>query len=328
MALGDRLRRVRWTLGRQWFSVWDVRNYYTVLEARAIAGAEMSFGFFLMALAAAVLATAGLLLGNVTVIIGSMCVAPYLGPSRAVCIGALFRNGRVTVRGLVKQLVGLMLVGAGTAYALTAALQAGIPGVTVTGEIMLRAMPTVHHVVSVVVAAAAGAAASLALSADPRVVETPWGEIFDAVIGVEIAISLIPPACVVGIGLAFGQPSISRNALFLLLVNLLGLDILGSMLMLAIRGVRTRYLDLEKAVRLAAQSVLAGTPGVLFRESAVDVTLLAEKAVDVRATVRCSGDGELASALAPAIATAIREGTGCRSEVTVDVIPSHSYSTF
>ena len=206
MALGDRLRRVRWTLGRQWFSVWDVRNYYTVLEARAIAGADMSFGFFLMALAAAVLATAGLLLDNVTVIIGSMCVAPYLGPSRAVCIGGLFRNWRVTARGLVKQLVGLMLVGAGTAYALTAALQAGIPGVTVTGEIMLRAMPTVHHVVlSVVVAAAAGAAASLALSADPRVVETPWGEIFDAVIGVEIAISLIPPACVVGIGLAFGQ---------------------------------------------------------------------------------------------------------------------------
>ena len=258
-----------------------------------------------------------------------MCVAPYLGPSRAVCIGGLFRNWGVTIRGLVKQLVGLMLVGAGTAYAVTTALQTAFPGIEVTHEITLRAMPTVHHVVlSVLVAAAAGAAASLALSADPRVVETPWGQIFDAVIGVEIAISLIPPACVVGIGLAFGQPLISRNALLLLLVNVLGLDILGSMLMLAIRGVRARYLDLEKAVQRAAESVLAGTPGVLFRASTVDVTLLAEKAVDVRATVRCSGDGGLASVLAPAIATAIQEGTGCRSEVTVDVIPSHSCSTF
>jgi len=59
MTFGDRWRSVRWTVGRQWFGVWEVRNYYRVLEARATAGAEITSGFFLMALAAAVLASAG-----------------------------------------------------------------------------------------------------------------------------------------------------------------------------------------------------------------------------------------------------------------------------
>jgi uncharacterized hydrophobic protein (TIGR00271 family) len=329
MNLGDRLRGIRWTLGRQWFGVWEVRNYYSTLETRASAGAEITLGYFMIALAAAILATAGLLLDNATVIIGSMCVAPFLGPSRAVCIGGLFRNWRVMLRGLAKQLLGLLLIGAGTAYAITAILQASLPGIDATNEIMLRAMPTPPHVVlSVLIAVAAGSAASLALSADPRVVETPWGQVIDAVIGVEIAISLIPPAAVVGIGLALGQPAISRNALLLLLVNVVGLDIVGSMLMLALRGVRAKYLLLENAVRRAAESALARVPGVLLRASTVDVTLLGETAVDIRAAVRCSDDRPLPSALAREIAGTIRERTGCRSEVTVDVIPSQSYSAF
>lgn len=329
MGLGNRLRGVRWTLERQWFGVWEVRNYYSTLESRARAGAEITPGFFLMALAAAMLATAGLLLDNVTVIIGSMCVAPFLGPSRAVCIGGLFRNWRVMLRGLAKQLLGLLLIGAGTAYAITTILQTSVPGIDATDEVMLRAMPTSRHfVLSVLIAVAAGAAASLSLSADPRVVETPWGQVFDAVIGVEIAISLIPPASVVGIGLALGQPAISRNALLLMMVNVVGLDILGSMLMLALRGVRAKYLVLENAVRRAAESALAGVPGVLLRASTVDVTLLGGRAVDIRAAVRCSDDSPLPCALAREIAGAVQERTGCRSEVTVDVIPSVSYSTF
>jgi uncharacterized hydrophobic protein (TIGR00271 family) len=329
MDLSRQLQGVRWTLGRQWFGVWEVRNYYSTLERRATAGAEITPGFFFMAVAAASLATAGLLLDNATVIIGSMCVAPYLGPSRAVCIGGLFRNWRVTLRGLTKQLLGLLLVGAGTAYLITTLLQMSVPGVDATNEVVLRAMPTLRHVVlSVLIAVAAGAAASLSLSADPRVVETPWGQVFDAVIGVEIAISLIPPAAVVGIGLALRQPVLSRNALFLLLVNVIGLDILGSMLMLAMRGVRLKYLVLENAVRGAAEVALARMPGVLLRASTVDVTLLGESSVDVRAAVRCASDGALPPTLAQDIATAIQERAGCHSEVTVDLIPSQSYSTF
>lgn len=329
MWFRNRLRDIHWTLKRRWFGVWEVRNYYTTLEGRARAGAEITYGFILMVVAAAALATAGLLLDNPTVIIGAMCVAPFLGPSRAVCIGGLFGNWQIFLVGLVKQLLGLLIVGAGLAYLITIVLRATVPGIEITSEALLRAMPTAYHVVlSVLIAVAAGAAASLALSADPHIVDTPWGEVIDAVIGVEIAISLIPPASVVGIGLAFERLDVSRNAFLLLMVNVLGLDIVGSMLMLALRGVRGRYLVLEKGIRHAAESALAATPGVLLRASVIDVTLLDDTAAEVHVTARTSGEEAVTLTMAQAVAVAVQDRTGCQSEVTVEIIPSQSYSTF
>jgi uncharacterized hydrophobic protein (TIGR00271 family) len=329
MGLRNRLRSIHWTLKRRWFGVWEVRNYYTTLEGRARAGAEITYGFILMVVASAVLATAGLLLDNPTVIIGAMCVAPFLGPSRAVCIGGLFGNWRIFLVGLAKQLLGLLIVGAGMAYLITTVLRATVPGIEITPEVLLRAMPTAHHVVlSVLIAVAAGAAASLALSADPHIVDTPWGQVIDAVIGVEIAISLIPPASVVGIGLAFQSLDVSRNAFLLLMVNVLGLDIIGSMLMLGLRGVRGRYLALEKGIRQTAESALAATPGVLLRTSVIDVTLLGDTAAEVHVAARISGSEAVTQTLAQTVAAAIQDKTGCRSEVMVEIIPSQSYSTF
>lgn len=327
MSFRDRLQEVHWTLAQKWFGVWEVRNYYTTLEERARAGAELTFGYLLMVLISAVLATGGLLLNSPAIVIGSMCVAPFLGPSRAVCIGGLFRDRRVFLAGLIKQLLGLLIIGAGMAYAITGALRTAVPGMEITPEVLLRAMPTPRHVVlSVLIAVAAGAAASLALSADRRVAETPWGEVIDAVIGVEIAISLIPPASVVGIGLAFARPDISRNALLLLAVNVLGLDIIGSTLMLALRGVRAKYLHLEKAIRQAAKSTVASSGGVSLTGSEVDVTLLGPMAARVEMRVRNPLGQTVPASFATDVAARIRDETACRSEVTVELIPAQSHS--
>jgi uncharacterized hydrophobic protein (TIGR00271 family) len=329
MPLRDRLRETGWALGREWFGVWGVRDYYTTLEERAKAGAKVSFGYILMVLVSATLATGGLLLNSPAVVIGSMCVAPFLGPSRAVCIGGLFRNRKVFLGGLIKQLLGLLIIGAGMAYTLTVLLRASVPGIEITPEVLLRAMPTTRDVVlSVLIAISAGVAASLALSADPRIVETPWGQVIDAMIGVEIAISLIPPASTVGIGLAFDRPDISHNAFLLLVVNVLGLDIVGSMSTLAVRGIRRRYLTLEKLIRRAVESTLTAVPGVTPVGSTINVALLSDTAAKVRAAVRSPLGESVPDSLARAIATEIKNRAGCRSEVTVELIPSQTYSTF
>jgi uncharacterized hydrophobic protein (TIGR00271 family) len=319
---------MRWTLRRKWFSVWDVRDYYTNLERRAEAGAEITFGYVLMVVVSALLATGGLLLNSPAIVIGSMCVAPFLGPSRAVCIGGLFRNRRVFLGGLVKQLLGLLIVGSGIAYAITTLLRASVPAVEITPEILLRAMPTMRDaVLSVLVAVSAGAGASLALSADPKVVETPWGQVIDAVIGVEIAISLIPPAAVVGIGLAFGQLNISYNASFLMLVNVLGLDLFGSMFMLALRGIRLKYLLMEKLIRQTVESVLVAVPNILLQGCTINVTLLGDNIAAIHATVRNQPGETSPDNLAQSIATNVRERTGCRCEVTLEIIPTQIWST-
>ena len=329
MRLGRGIREIQWNLRQHWFGLWEVRNYYTTLEQRAVAGADVTLGYVLMVVVAAVLATSGLLLDSATVVIGAMCVAPFLGPSRAVCIGGLFGNRRVFLKGLAKQLVGLLVIGVGIAALVTAILRVTVADVGMTDEILARAMPTTSHVVlSVLVAISAGAAASLSLSADPRIVETPWGQVIDTVIGVEIAISLMPPAAVAGIGLALGELDVTRNALLLLLVNVLGLDLVGSMLMLALRGIRAHYLRLEKAVRQATEFALAGAPGLTLVASTIDVALLADTAAEVHVRIRNS-TGEAAPAhLAHTVVDAIQTRTGCRSEVTIEMIPSQTYSSF
>jgi uncharacterized membrane protein len=145
-----------WRLG----DIWGVRNYHTTLEKRVIAGATMTGGYISMVVAAFVMATAGLLLDSSAAIIGSMCVAPFMAPSRAGCIGALFRNWNIFFGGLIKQLIGLLVIGASISAFITIILQHYVSGITITHEILLWAMPTEKYVVlTTLIAISAGAAA-------------------------------------------------------------------------------------------------------------------------------------------------------------------------
>ncbi len=304
------------------FGFWGVRNYHTTLEKRAIAGATISGGYFSMVLAATVMATAGLLLNSSAAVIGAMCVAPFMAPSRAVCIGALFRNWKVMFGGLAKQLLGLLVIGVGVAAIITIVLHQYVPGIVITHEILLRAMPTLRDVVlSALIAIAAGAAASLALVAQPQMVETPWGQVIDAIIGVDISISLIPPAAVIGIGLALGMPEHSRNAFYLLLLNVAALDLIGSGTILAIRGIRRRHLEREKRIRHIVGVALDVVPGFIAVGSSVNVTLLSEHDALVDVVLRRRFGGTVPETLAATIASEIEVSTSCRSDVTVEVIP-------
>ena len=321
------MRYLRRKLTREWFGVWSVQNYFSTLENRASAGARITYGYILMSVVSAVLATGGLLLNNAAVIIGSMCVAPFLGPSRAVCIGGVFFDRKLFFGGLAKQVLGLLIVGAGVAYVVTACLIEAKEA-QVTHEILLRSMPTRSAVtLSILIAVAAGAAASLALTADPHVVESPWGQVIDAVIGVEIAISLIPPASVIGIGLALRRPDISYHALGLLTVNVVGLDIVGSMLMLAVRGIRLKYLLLEKTVRRSAETGLTRALGTSSLDGAVNVALLTPSSADVRIVLRRpSSNRGIKPTLAKDTAVEIKESTGCSADVAIEIIPVQTYS--
>lgn len=302
--------------------IWGIRNYYTTLEQRALAGAVISPGYISMATAAAGLATAGLLLNSPAVIIGSMCVAPFMAPSRAVCIGAIYRKPGVVARGLFKQVVGLLLIGSSIAYGLTLFLQHFIGGYTFTPEIALRAIPTSQDLaLNIIIAISAGAAAALALTAEPKRVESPWGQVLDAVIGVEIAVSLMPPAAVVGIGMALGDPDVATHALLLMLLNILGLNIIGSGLILFLRGIRRHHLDQEKAIRGTTAATIERVPGFIDEGSTIDVTLLNKTDAVINVILRRHFGGEVPKTLAGAIAEDVEKATGCRSNITVEVIP-------
>jgi uncharacterized hydrophobic protein (TIGR00271 family) len=328
MPLEERVHEVRGVFGGKPFGVWGIRDYYTRLEQIAADGAQMTFGYLLMVLVSAAMATGGLLLNSSAVVIGSMCVAPFLGPSRAVCIGGLFRNRKTFFRGLVKQIFGLLILGSGTAYLVTVLLINYMGGVAVTHEILLRAMPSrLYVVLSVFIAISAGIAASLALSAEPRTIDAPWGEVFDAVIGVEVAISLIPPAAVIGIGLALTNFDISWNAFLLLMVNVLGLDIIGGMVLLWLYGVRAQFHILETTIRRTVEATLTAILGDISEGSIISVTLMDPTAVKVHATVRHQAAEKHLATLARNIGDEIKNRLGYRSDVLVETIPCQTYST-
>jgi uncharacterized hydrophobic protein (TIGR00271 family) len=327
MQNAGEIRTTQKRMQQRWFGIWGVNNYYHKLELQAQVGSQYNLGYFLLVIASGLLATGGLLANNVAVIIGSMCVAPFLGPSRAVCIGGLFLDKKIFWNGLLKQFVGLFIVGAGFAYIITSILIDSTPGIDITPEILLRAMPTEKDVIlTLIIAIAAGAGASLAFTADPHVVDEPWGQLLDVMIGVEIAISLIPPAAAIGIGIAFGQMSIARNAAALLIINVLALDVLGSMLIFILRGIRKRYFNLERTLRQIAESALQDISEAAHDHSCVDVVLLSE--VDARLQITLHGHtDEIPADFAQEISQKILQQANCTSEVFVEISPCQVYST-
>jgi uncharacterized membrane protein len=247
--------------------VWGVRNFYSHLERVSEEGSKFSPGYIVLVATSALLATVGLLANNVVVIIGSMCVAPFLGPARAVSVGAAYKKWSTVGKGLSKQILGLLAIGSTISFFSTVAFQRLLPEIHVTPEIVTRTLPTLTSVhLAMVVAVASGVVASFALIGSLKHVAKPYQErprarqidyprLFDATIGVEIGISLIPPAAVVGIGLAFGRVELLLHAIALLLINVWGLNV-GSIVALSLWGVEPRPLELEKRIRRITEQTI------------------------------------------------------------------------
>lgn len=178
----------------------------------------------IMALFASLIATAGLFLNNVVIVIGGMLVSPLLGPINAFALNATL--GRARKIGNI-QLSIVILLGsvAGIAAVITLIFSAFFP-LPITSQILLRSHTSL---VDVVIGVILGLAGGLALvTAIPEIL-----------VGVSVASALLPPAAVAGIGLALMDNSLFFGALTLTLVYLVGLQ-LGCTIMLRIKGVQPR----------------------------------------------------------------------------------------
>jgi uncharacterized hydrophobic protein (TIGR00271 family) len=307
-------------------AVWGVKNFYVALENICEEESEFTFGYFSLVVVAALLATGGLLVNSIPVIIGSMCIAPFLGPSRAVCVGGLYHKWKTAAKGLVKQIVGLLAIGSALGYLTTMSFQQFAPSITVTTTIIARTFPTLTSLyLSSFVAIASGIAASLALVAKPKLVSLPIQQLLDVMIGAEIAVSLIPPAAVVGIGFALNQPQISFQALGLLVINVVCLDFIA-MLALYVRGVGVKSLQLEKKIREITEKTILDV--VKADEISTDVILQSQKKVEVLVRIEAS-EGQCGSTqlLVERISAEISKETGILNKVKIMVVPICVYSS-
>ncbi len=164
--------------------------------------------FFLLMVLAVVMASLGLLLDNITIIIGSMLIAPILYPVLTLGLGVVMSDTALIGRSLTTILKSLVLAVGMSAIIGFVFLS---PDRVLTQQIVDLTQPSLTFAV---VAFVAGVAAAFASA-------KPW--LNEAFPGVAISVALLPPLAVSGIGIAMGSGEIARNALFVFITNSAGI---------------------------------------------------------------------------------------------------------
>ena len=177
--------------------------------------------FFTLLILATVIATYRVLSNSTATVIGAMIVAPLMGPmvatTSAVVMGSLPRALRafaLTVAGIVSVIIFSYL------------LAWIVPDFTISfasnAEIASRISPGIYALLTALGADAAGA---FIISGS---------EIADSIGGVAIAISLVPPLCVVGIALRQGRLDAAVGASLLFMTNFLAILLAGGIVLVII----------------------------------------------------------------------------------------------
>jgi len=197
--------------------------------------------YVLMTVISAVIATAGLLLDSPATVVGSMVIAPLIGPAMSAAVGTVVDDEALFRRGVRMQVLGVAVaVLAATLFAFVLrSLGLVPPGLNPLelAEVSERLAPSV---LILVVAVGAGIAGIVSLVTG----------VSAALVGVMIAVALIPPAAAVGIGIAFGIPRLAIGAGVIVAVNVLSINF-SALVMLWYEGYRPQKLFREDDARAA-----------------------------------------------------------------------------
>jgi uncharacterized hydrophobic protein (TIGR00271 family) len=174
-----------------------------------------SLSFVVMLTLSSVLSTLGLLAGSTATVIGAMIIAPLMGPIIGMAYAIAVANRRLIKRA------GLTLIFGTLVTVVSATVICQVTGLrSLTEEIVLRTEPTL---IDLVVAMAAGAAGAFAKSRK---------HVADSFPGVAIAVALLPPLSVIGIGIALGDATVGWGSTLLFLTNLTGIIFSGILIFL------------------------------------------------------------------------------------------------
>lgn len=165
--------------------------------------------FIAMTIASSVVAAVGLLRDDVAVIIGAMVIAPLLGPIIAMALAATLGDVKLFARGLLTSALGLGICAAvGIAVGLWFKIDTTIPAIDSRTHFQLS---------DLALGLAAGAAGTFAFTRG----------ISGAVIGVMVAVALVPPLAVFGMLLGAGELDMAIRSGLLVLANIVCINLAG-----------------------------------------------------------------------------------------------------
>lgn len=207
------------------------------LEHRLEELSKCSTDFVALLMAATMIATLGLFENSAAVIIGAMIIAPLMRPLVGLSLSLLTMDLLLLRRALVTLLIGSVL-GFGIAAAMAFLLQQ----IELTPEILARSKPTLLDLGIAIFAGAIGAYCQTNK------------KLSESFAGVAIAVALVPPLSVVGIGVALGETELWQGAALLYLTNLVGIAIAGAIVFLVMG-----YAPIGRAKRgLMASTIMLG----------------------------------------------------------------------
>jgi len=200
--------------------------YYDIAD-----GAQFTSVYFVTIILSTIVAAIGLMRGDVAIVIGSMVIAPLLGPNVALALGSTLGDLKLVKQAGFTLIVGLML---------TILLSAGI-GILIPFDLQNTAILSRTYVSfgSIVLALASGSAGALAFTSG----------ISTAVIGVMVAVALLPPAVVGGLLLGAGDIRLAGGALVLLGTNIASINLAGVVTFLVQQIRPLNWWEAEKASR-------------------------------------------------------------------------------
>lgn len=213
----------------------DTKKQNSVVRSREelyqsiMAGVKLDSSYVTMVVLSTIVASIGLLANNVAVVIGAMVIAPLLGPNIALAFASTLGDSQLIWRALKANLIGLGI-------ALLMSIIAGYvwPHNINTTEILAR---TDIGYDGIILALASGAAAVLSLTSG-------WS---NTLVGVMVAVALLPPTATLGLMLGSGNWKLAIGAGLLLALNIVCVN-LSAKLMFVIKGVKPRtWLEKNKA---------------------------------------------------------------------------------
>ncbi len=172
-------------------------------------GADISPVYLITVMLSTVVAAVGLLRGDVAVIIGAMVIAPLLGPNVALALASTLGDLHLVGRSIKTLLAGVVTAwGLALLIGLLLAVDPSVPEIAARTRLNLS---------DILLALAAGSAGALAFTSG----------IPAAVIGVMVAVALLPPLVVTGLLIGAGYSGLGVNALALFFCNIACINLAG-----------------------------------------------------------------------------------------------------
>lgn len=199
-------------------------------------GATLSFDFLLLILLSSLVAGIGLINNDVAVVIGAMVIAPLLGPNLALAFGAALGDKTLILKAIKTNAIGL-------SFTLIITIMASF---LVTNNEVLESTEMMNRTnigfASIVLALASGAAAVLSLTTG----------VSSALVGVMVAVALMPPAVTLGITLGNGQFDLAYGTFLLLATNIVCVN-LAAQAIFRLKGIKPRTWYEEKNAKRASK---------------------------------------------------------------------------